>query len=130
VTPGWLPGVHRAPNIQEHPDLYELENRAADPDGRIEQAMWELAPWAGEVVLDVGAGTGFHLEHLSRQARHVLAEEPDDGLRLLADRSVGMAHARFASFVGPGCEPGLAEMARVLRPGGRLFVVDIYYRPS
>jgi hypothetical protein len=39
VTGQWLPGVHPAPNIQEHPDLYEVENRAADPEGRIE-AFW------------------------------------------------------------------------------------------
>ena len=29
----WLPGVHVAPNIQDGPALYEIENRALDPEG-------------------------------------------------------------------------------------------------
>ena len=35
----------------------------------------------------------------------------------LPDSSVDVAHARWAYFFGPGCEPGLAELERVLRPG-------------
>ena len=42
----------------------------------------------------------------------------------LADDSVDVVHARWAYFFGAGCEPGLAEVARVLRPGGTAFVVD------
>ena len=55
-----LPVVHAALNIQTAPDVYEVENIAADPDGLIEQAMWKIAPWDGKLVLDLGAGTGFH----------------------------------------------------------------------
>jgi ubiquinone/menaquinone biosynthesis C-methylase UbiE len=42
----------------------------------------------------------------------------------LAERSVDLVHARWAYFLGPGCEPGLAEVERVLRPGGTAFVID------
>jgi hypothetical protein len=35
-----------------------------------------------------------------------------------------VVHARWAYFFGPGCEPGLAELQRVVRRGGRAFVID------
>jgi ubiquinone/menaquinone biosynthesis C-methylase UbiE len=43
----------------------------------------------------------------------------------LPDASVDLAHARWAYFFGPGCEPGLSELARVLRRGGTAVVVDV-----
>jgi SAM-dependent methyltransferase len=42
----------------------------------------------------------------------------------LDDASVDVVHARFAYFFPPGCAGGLAEVIRVLRPGGALVVVD------
>jgi ubiquinone/menaquinone biosynthesis C-methylase UbiE len=42
----------------------------------------------------------------------------------LPDDSVDIVHARWAYFFGAGCEPGLAEVARVLRPGGTAYVID------
>lgn len=71
-----LPGVHVAPNIQRAPDLYEIENIAVDPDGRIEAAMREIAPRDDRTVLDIGAGTGFHIPRFHQHAQHVIAVEP------------------------------------------------------
>ncbi|MBO0830241.1 MAG: methyltransferase domain-containing protein, partial [Streptosporangiales bacterium] len=40
------------------------------------------------------------------------------------DAAVDVAHARWAYFFGPGCEPGLAELRRVMRRDGVAFVID------
>lgn len=139
-----------SPNIWSSPGVYELENLAVDRAGVIEATMLELAgrgDWSGLTVLDIGCGTGFHLPRFARTARRVVGVEPHAPLVALARaritgiphvvvrraraqdtglpaRSVDVAHARWAYFFGPGCEPGLVELARVIRPGGLAFVVD------
>jgi ubiquinone/menaquinone biosynthesis C-methylase UbiE len=137
-----------SPNIWKHTATYEIENRAADPDGRIEAAMAAIASWEGRSVLDLGCGTGFHLPMFAATASTVVGVEPHSDLVALArrrtrsvpnvtvlrgtaqdvplpSRSVDIAHARWAYFFGPGCEPGLAELSRVVRRGGTAFVIDI-----
>jgi ubiquinone/menaquinone biosynthesis C-methylase UbiE len=136
-----------SPNIWNAPRVYELENRAADPDGRLDQAMRSVRGWNGATVLDIGCGTGYHLPRFAREASRVIGVEPHEGLASLARRrvadlagvtvhvgaaqslpvpsaSVDVAHARWAYFFGPGCEPGLAELRRVMRRGGVAFVID------
>jgi SAM-dependent methyltransferase len=142
-----LPGVIRSPNIWGSPQVYEVENRGVDPDGVIEAAMASIRPWDGAVVLDVGCGTGFHLPRFAVTAAKVIGVEPHLPLAALArrrtvgtpqvevrsgtaqalpvpDASVDVVHARWAYFFGPGCEPGLRELSRVVRRGGAAFVID------
>jgi SAM-dependent methyltransferase len=141
-------GATRSPNIWDSPDIYEVENLGVDRAGVIEAAMAALHPFAGADLLDVGCGSGFHLPRFRELGcASVVGVEPHPplvelaagrvagvpGVRVLEgvaqslpvpDASADIAHARWAYFFGAGCEPGLAELARVLRPGGTAFVVD------
>lgn len=140
-------GAIPSPNIWQNPRVYELENHAVDPDGTLDAAMWRIRPWRRAAVLDIGCGTGFFLPHFAERAASVLGVEPHHGLAAAAERrtagyhnvqvrpggaqhlpvpdaSVDVAHARWAYFFGPGCEPGLAELRRVMRRGGVAFVID------
>ena len=140
-------GAVPSPNIWNAPETYELENRAADPDRRIESAMRAVHDWAGSDVLDLGCGTGFHLHRWAEHARSVTGVEPSADLAAIArrrtsrlgavrvlqgtaqqvplpDASVDVVQARWAYFFGPGCEPGLRELDRVVRRGGTAFVID------
>jgi SAM-dependent methyltransferase len=140
-------GSVRSPNIWEHPATDEVENRAVDRDGVLESAMRSIADWSRLDVLDLGCGTGFHLPRFAATAARVYGVEPHPGLLRLAarrtrdlsnvtllggtaqavplpDASADIAHARWAYFFGPGCEPGLRELARVVRRGGTAFVID------
>lgn len=141
------PDAVPSPNIWQHPATYEIENRAVDPEQRLEAAMRAIARWDGRDVLDLGCGTGFHLPRFAASARSVIGVEPHPGLTALArrrtrevgnvtvldgsaqavplpDASVDVVHVRWAYFFGPGCEPGLAELHRVVRRGGTAFVID------
>lgn len=136
-----------SPNIWETPDVYEVENRGVDRAHVIEDAMRSVLDWSGRDVVDIGCGTGFHLPYFAQDARSVVGVEPHPPLASLAaqrisgmpsvtvreegaasmgvaDGSFDVAHARWAYFFGPGCEPGLAELERVMRPGGAAFVID------
>lgn len=138
----WRP----APNIGRHPRVYERENEALARDGRLDAELARLADVHGRVLLDVGCGTGFWLPRWPAAAR-VIGVEPDPALLDRArdrvadhdhievlhgsaehlpvpDHSVDVAHARFAYFFGPGSEAGLAEVGRVLKPGGTFLAVD------
>jgi len=141
------PLVRPSPNIWNTPGLYELENLAADPHGRIPAAMREIGDWRGRTMLDIGCGTGFHLPTWAASAHRVIGVEPHAPLESLArrrtkklanvsvlagtaqslpvpDSSVDVAHARWAYFFGPGSEPGLLELDRVMRRGGTAVVID------
>ncbi|MEZ5096219.1 MAG: methyltransferase domain-containing protein [Nocardioides sp.] len=119
-----------SPNIWHHTATYESENRAFDPEGLVTDALRGLADWSGRDVLDIGCGTGYHLPLFAESAASVIGVEPHPALAALARRrtrrwsrvqvlegtaqrlplppaSVDLAHARWAYFFGPGCEPGL-----------------------
>ncbi|WP_406642491.1 class I SAM-dependent methyltransferase [Amycolatopsis sp. WGS_07] len=137
-----------SPNIWYHQHVYDVENRAQDADGDIWRVLREESDWTGRDVLDLGCGDGYHLPFFAADARSVLGIEPHPPLARDAERrvrdlgnvrvrlgraqqlpvddaSVDIVHARTAYFFGPGCEPGLREAERVLRPGGSIVIVDL-----
>lgn len=138
-----LPDFRPSPNQGGNIDLYEVENRAFDPDGYVLAAMRARAPWAGRTLLDLGCGSGYWLPGYADEAAEVIGVEPDPRLlprarnrdprvRVLRgsaehipldDQCVDVAHARFAYFIKPGGDAGLAEVMRVLRPGGTLMFI-------
>jgi SAM-dependent methyltransferase len=136
-----------SPNIWESPEVYELENHGVDREGVLEAAMRDIHDWGREDVVDIGCGAGFHLVRFAATAGSVVGVEPHPPLveqarwrvagiptvrvvrasaadTTLPAGSVDVAQARWAYFFGPGCEPGLEELARIVRPGGTAFVVD------
>lgn len=140
--------VRPSPNIWRWPDRYAVENAAQDVHGAIWSAIELHAPFAGSTVVDIGCGDGFHLSRFAETAAEVIGIEPHPPLRErarlrarrlpnaraiagtaeampLPESSVDVVHARTAYFFGPGCEAGLREAERVLRPGGALVIVDL-----
>lgn len=108
------------------------------------------APLPGEIVLDVASGTGALAHELASRGALVVALDfswqmlatgarraqrggaappvlwcTGDGLRLpLADASVSAATIAFGLRNLPDTVAGLRELARVVRPGGRLVVLE------
>jgi len=122
-------------------------SRALEAGGIAEHRKNLLAGLAGEVI-DIGAGTGASFGHYPATVTRVLAVEPEPRLRALAaaatqDAAVsievtgGMASALPAADVSydaavvsfvlctvPDQDAALAEIRRVLRPGGKLCFLE------
>jgi ubiquinone/menaquinone biosynthesis C-methylase UbiE len=123
--------------------MYQRISAESERRGTAEHRDRALAGLTGRVV-EVGAGNGMNFRHYPATVTEVVAVEPENNLRALAERAASSASVPVTVVAGHGdalsfddetfdgavvslvlCsvpEPGhfLAEVRRVLKPGGEL----------
>ena len=147
---GGHPGVYETENRALDPDGHVLGamRRLAPWDGRtLVDLGCGTGFWLAGYARDAARVVGIEPDPVLRaRAAARVQDVPGAEVRAgsaerlpLPDRSVDVVHARFAYFLSPGIvrglqaagapgDAGLAEVMRVLRPGGSLIVVDNDYR--
>ena len=149
------PQVRRAEEGSDVAQAYDRWSRRYDDDHNatrdLDARVVRRSPLhiAGSKVLELGCGTGKNSEWLATEARELVALDFSPGMLDVARRRVRAAHVRFVEHditrpwpvdsssldvvVGNlvlehvrDLGPIYAEAARVLRPGGELFLCELH----
>ncbi|WP_217587817.1 class I SAM-dependent methyltransferase [Lentibacillus saliphilus] len=125
-----------------HPELFEIERRCMDRPGKVIDFLDQRLP--NGKIIDIGAGNGYTAQLLIKETRPIVALEPDE---MMIDSTKPLiwakgtaqqvpfhantfesAYATWAFFFDgmPDVDKGLAEVERVVKPGGEIIIVDNY----
>ncbi|MBK8725600.1 MAG: methyltransferase domain-containing protein [Holophagaceae bacterium] len=145
-----MPAPEHWPSVyRDRPEIFAAFARAEDPQGRIVARLAELANLEGTTALELGCGTGRYTTELAQRCARYLATDPSPALLELAKRDGAapwLLRTRaerlplkdhcvdrvLATWVLAYLRPGdraaaLAEAARVLRPGGSMWLVENHW---
>jgi ubiquinone/menaquinone biosynthesis C-methylase UbiE len=144
------------PPHQHHPPrsageyAHVLEHPGRDKWQKPDQVLEALALRPGEIVADIGAGTGYFARRFARHAAKVYAVDIDPKLLEIAKRD---APANLETILAAPDDPKLpeasvdtiffadvwhhldnrpgyaAKLARALKPGGRVVMIDFHKKP-